>query len=837
MTYDPTLDGARCDVCPLYEDRIGGPVEGEYHPKPVLVVGGEAPGKQEVKYERPFVGEAGRTLQKALALHGLARAHVCFVNLLPCRPPQKKGKGGKMSDLEAYVARCKRDHKPSPVDCCRARFLHDLRACDTANVLLVGGFATQAMLRTNKGIMALRGGPVEVEGFRVVPTVHPAFVLRARHYQPVFEGDIGRAIRWFHGALNWAPYEEILCPPSFEVSRFLSGRYVQHGYWTYDVETDALEPLRANLKCLAIARDNEVMVIPFTGRDYAYGELDTIKSVLRIAFTDGRQWVGHNAGYYDRMVMERCLGVTPAPLMDTMLLHNLAAPGLRHDLETVGTTLTDVTSWKADDAGRKIATGPVEDVVLWKYNGMDAIVTSRVAPICLDKLVERNQQGLVDLLHYMQDFCVNLHKQGMYVNQDLRMVEETRLVALAARYLDEVQVLARKAGLDGLNPNSHRQVGHLLYDLWGLDCVDYTDTGAPSTADPVLRRMILEGELRPDQEPLVYAIRRYRKVRNKWLGTYVWPMDAGRQDSIIWPDGRVRADWNATGAGMVGRYSCSHPALQQMPIIFRKFFTGAPGHMMAGADADQIHLRIIAQLWGVSRLQEAFKAGGDPHATAAMAIFGRRFLEAPGHPEGPHGKYSGQAKALRNLAKTFQYAAAYGADPPTIHKVITKAEDDDGQLVMSNLTISGVDGMRERWLEAMPEFESGWEQELSLAQANGMREGAPPWLADPVVGRRRDFPAGVEKERSDIINYRIIAAESAIIHMAEQRLLVEIPWEKWGPGTGIVVQVHDSLTVECPAGLEDRTAAIVADAMTCKVLDWDVPFTASGTSGPSWADA
>jgi DNA polymerase I-like protein with 3'-5' exonuclease and polymerase domains len=169
--------------------------------------------------------------------------------------------------------------------------------------------------------------------------------------------------------------------------------------------------------------------------------------------------------------------------------------------------------------------------------------------------------------------------------------------------------------------------------------------------------------------------------------------------------------------------------------------------------------------------------------------------------------------------------------------VLSKAENERGELINLSLTVRQVTAMREKWLEAMPEFEKGWKMEAAIAERNARAGRCDPYGTDPVAGRRRDYPNGVDEDFNEVVNAPIIMVESGIMHLAMQDLLTEIPWDKWGPGTGVIAQVHDSITVEVPRGMGQWAAEVVAASLTRRVPGLDVPFTATGTFGDTWVDA
>ena len=149
-----------CTRCVLCETR-NQVVFGEGCPDPRLVVIGEGPGAQEDRTGRPFVGPAGQLLDRMLAAIGLDRSTVYICNIVKCRPPGN------------------RDPRPGEVGACRPYLDEQLRLLDPELVLTVGSPASRTILQTQRGITSLRGRVhTTAGGRRVLPTFHPAYLLR-----------------------------------------------------------------------------------------------------------------------------------------------------------------------------------------------------------------------------------------------------------------------------------------------------------------------------------------------------------------------------------------------------------------------------------------------------------------------------------------------------------------------------------------------------------------------------------------------------------------------------------------------------------------------------------
>lgn len=153
-------DVAECKRCKLCADRTQ-TVFGQGSTSPRLVIVGEAPGAEEDRTGEAFVGRAGQLLTKMLGAIGLAREDVFICNVLKCRPPQN------------------RNPRPDEVGACRPYLHEQLEILRPEVVLALGSPAVRELLRTERGITRLRGRFARTpDGWRVMPTYHPAYLLR-----------------------------------------------------------------------------------------------------------------------------------------------------------------------------------------------------------------------------------------------------------------------------------------------------------------------------------------------------------------------------------------------------------------------------------------------------------------------------------------------------------------------------------------------------------------------------------------------------------------------------------------------------------------------------------
>jgi DNA polymerase-1 len=631
---------------------------------------------------------------------------------------------------------------------------------------------------------------------------------------------------------------------------------VEQPYTTCDLETfpgfpevSHYDPLydRIGLVGIGTADGRSTMIIPFRSIEgspskYTQDEKSLIVSILKSYFTSPRFLkVGHNFRYYDRMVIESRFGVTPSPVVDTIALHKLADPEMPHSLGFVGSIHTDVSSWKAGH----LATDANTDHEWSAYNSIDLAVTALAYPGLERVVADRGQSHLIPIVHRLQDLCVGLHRAGMLVDEGKRHEWDSKLIREAKDQLSECRRLACRSDL---NPGSTAQLRNLLFDDLGIAPHHYSEkTGEASTDDDALRAFLSETWGLPGpQKKLVQAVRSFRKVI-KLRGTYVtklrpisdrsvaepilaWDEEETEEErekrrarhavspGLTLPDGRVHPDYNAQGT-LGWRLSSSNPNAQNFPPKLRDMIIAGPGNVLVGCDEAQLELRMIAGLAHAAVYCEAFSKGEDPHRALCLDFFGEKFTSA--------GK--DQQKALRVFVKQFTYASGYMAFPETVHAVLAASEGEDGSLLYPDITLRQTNAFHDKWIRRNPEIERWWEQILEEWRKKKC-------LVEPVLDLRVDFLDG--EDPSKMINFKPQSGGAAIVHLATFDALQEIGFERWGPGTGIVTQTHDSLVVECPESEGEWVKKVLEDAMKMdgKRFGLDVPFLGEAQIGRSWKE-
>ncbi len=169
-----SLEGVReilgeCTRCRLHEKRTK-IVFGQGNPHARLMFIGEGPGADEDRQGLAFVGKAGQLLTRIIAAIGLSRDEVYIANIVKCRPPKN------------------REPQPDEIETCLPFLRQQIRAIRPEIICALGAPAARTLLNANAPISRLRGKFYDLDGIQVMPTYHPAYLLRnPAEKRPVWE--------------------------------------------------------------------------------------------------------------------------------------------------------------------------------------------------------------------------------------------------------------------------------------------------------------------------------------------------------------------------------------------------------------------------------------------------------------------------------------------------------------------------------------------------------------------------------------------------------------------------------------------------------------------------
>jgi len=164
LPHSESLDKIRKDLGECQRCKLGKTrknlVFGVGNPQARLVFVGEGPGADEDRQGEPFVGEAGKVLNRIITAMGFKREDIYICNVVKCRPPGN------------------RDPEQEEIEACSSFMLRQVRSINPEAIVALGKFASQTLLGTKEPISRLRGKFRDFHGTPLMPTYHPSFLLR-----------------------------------------------------------------------------------------------------------------------------------------------------------------------------------------------------------------------------------------------------------------------------------------------------------------------------------------------------------------------------------------------------------------------------------------------------------------------------------------------------------------------------------------------------------------------------------------------------------------------------------------------------------------------------------
>ena len=594
--------------------------EGPLHAQ--IMVVGEAPGYEEDREGRPFVGASGRMLNKFLFEAGTNRSECYVTNVVKVRPPDNKFERLREYGISPY------DHLPdlwTEIQTIQPNVIIALGK--NSLKFLTGRSGKNNSISENRGSILPLVSQARFE-CKVIATFHPAHLLHMKG------GDLDDP--------RARLYIELDFKRAVEESKFrefnLPARHIEVGRnsrdtWTY-LKRNAHKK-RVSVDCevqnaiptvLGLSTDpREAYVIPLLDFDSAYhrGELcsnhldvaDSVYQIFKFIAQPDMEIVGQNFKFdHDKIGMlgARIFG----KILDVMLIHATLYPEFPKSLEFMASIHTREPFWKNDEMYKRSLKH------LCIGCGRDAAVTLE---ICESLLPELEEAGLRDFYfgfnkdNWRYPFCVErLHH--LYRNMDHTgfLYDKEKNKELKKKYRELVTVAQLELDMligFGVNVNSPKQIAKLLYEHLGLPSRGKDGKG---TGEDVLVRLMNSPAVRNDEHKrimhLIMETRRLKKVISTYLNS---PPDF---------DGRMRTSYNIVGTE-TGRTSTQ----QQKPPVrpyamglayqtiskhgelgpdMRKQFICDPGYVMLQADARQAEARVVFLL---ARNYDGLKRMNDPN--------------------------------------------------------------------------------------------------------------------------------------------------------------------------------------------------------------------------------
>lgn len=626
--------------------------EGELTSK--LWIIGEAPGANEDKEGRPFVGGSGMVLSGMLSEVGIQRRDCYIDNVVQYQPPD--------NNFGVYYQDSKREFPNEQLVRAHER-IKSLVLQYRPNVVLALGNESLYALTGKKQITKWRGSILSLGGVKVIPTHHPAMIMRQYEWRTPSLFDMTKAKRESYSpAFPELPEDKFKISPSYEEVMTMLEYLKGVEYLSFDIETDMKIH---QILCIAFAwSKSEAICIPIFHGDRSIWteveELAIIRKIKEVLEVPRKRLIAQNA-QFDMMYLKYRWDVNCAEnlWMDTMVAHHCVYPELNKGLGFLVSIYTNHPYHK------DMIHGGQGDFYI--YNCMDAARTYECA-FEIEK--ELKEWGTWEFYNtYSAPLIKPLFEMqltGCRIDIERRAELDS---ILASEYKEMLERLHRAVGYD-LNPNSTKQMPDFLYTKLGLptqykkvvDQKTKQKKESITTDDNALEFLI---EKFPRYSPILKLIQDIREVR-KLLSTYV--------RAELDKDNRIRCSYNITGT-VTGRLSSSEGAygtgtnLQNIPRgpMVRSLFIPDEECLFVNADLSQAEARVVAFLAEEERLQTVFEQGGDIHRRNAAIIFGKP-VETVSEEE-------------RELGKKLVHAANYGIGVKKFSKEIKSTEDRARELL------------------------------------------------------------------------------------------------------------------------------------------------------------
>lgn len=485
---------------------------------------------------------------------------------------------------------------------------------------------------------------------------------------------------------------------------------------------------------------------------------------------------------------------------DTMLAAYLLNPARKsYELsEIVREYLQEEIPSLDDAAGGKGKTCPLNLMPLEKMAacaGARALAVFELAPVLAGKLKEVDAAELFEKVETPLLYVLaQMEKNGVLVDANLLGQMSTELAQLLSISEDKIFRLAGEK----FNINSPKQLQSILFEKLKLPPGKKTKDGFSTDVD-VLSNLAKSHELPVE----ILAYRSLAKLKSTYIDAL--PLLINPQT------GRIHTSYNQTVTA-TGRLSSSNPNLQNIPIRtlegkrIRQAFIAAPDCILISADYSQIELRILAHLSEDETLIEAFLSGEDIHNRTASDIFGvfPQMVNAD----------------MRRQAKVINFGILYGMSAFGLAKELG---------ISQKMAQTYIDGYFQRFKKVRSYLDGILEE----ARSNG--------FVCTLLNRRRYLPelnssvAAVRQFAERMaINTPIQGTAADLIKVAMVNIARLLQEQKLA--ARLIMQVHDELVLESPAGEKEEVMALVKREME-EVIKLRVPLRVEIAAGRNWDEA
>lgn len=662
-----------------------------------------------------------------------------------------------------------------------------------ANVILVLGREALVALCNKQSIEQWRGSILEsslLPGRKVVATWHPAAAFRRPEWIYVIDADVARAVRQSAYADIRRPKRVFILDPPLEdgVERIRNlGQTI-----SVDIET-----FGNAISCIGLSDDpSRAICVPLIqGHTTPSEKVALVREIDKALRT--KMIVGQNFGMFDQPMLRKH-GFRPGYIqMDTMLAHHLLWPELgmkqkgddgtekfvgSHDLAFLTSVYTEEPYYK-HLAREWNKSSPPDWQKYWTYNCLDASTTFEVYLGLQQELEEFNQ---VEYYKHRVRSLINpilrMQVKGLAIDREALAVVRKRM-ELEIEYLQ--LLLDHEVGFH-CNVRSTTDIRYLLHDVLYVRGTKLTKTGLASTDKDVLLTLAYDSP-HADLFRLILHIRDRRTLVSGFLQMEV--NENGRYSAAYKIHGADSGRLSSTSPGKFeGRKG---PQLQNVPERARSVFVSANGRLLVVSDLRRAEAMFVAYDAGDERLIELFN---DPRRD----LYREEAAGALGQ------KLEGISTVVRNIFKQVVLATNYGMGANRLISLLRIKG-----IYIEDVSLRGISSP-ERKAQFLIDSYLSRHSAIKQWQDAIWAEGSRTRVLHDAFGRRRFFMGRKDKHlRGVMLSFRPQASVAGITNQA----LIKMDERGWD----VVLQVHDSIGIECDESRLVECIVDLEDALACPI--------------------
>jgi DNA polymerase I len=436
-----------------------------------------------------------------------------------------------------------------------------------------------------------------------------------------------------------------------------------------------------------------------------------------------------------------------------------------------------------------------------KYAAEDADITLRLYEILKPRLVAEGKTTVYETLERpLVPVIVAMEREGVKIDRHVL----SRLSGEFAQRMAVSEAEAHKLAGETFNLGSPKQISEILFGKLALPGGRKTAKGAWSTKADILEELAVEGHELPR---VILDWRSLAKLKSTY--TDALPGEINEKT------GRVHTSYSLA-ATTTGRLASTNPNLQNIPIRtedgrkIRTAFVPEAGNLLISADYSQIELRLLAHIADLKSMKQAFADGVDIHAMTASEIFG-----VP---------VEGMDPMVRRRAKAINFGIIYGISAFGLANQLAISRSEAKDYIDS-------------YFKKFPGIRQYMDDTIASAKANGYVE---------TIFGRRTYVGGINDKNPAMRGYSERQAINAPIQGAAadviRRAMVAMPDALAAARlkSRMLLQVHDELIFEGPAGEAEKASKIIVNIMRRApepAVKLSVTLDVEARAGKNWDEA